>query len=425
MNEDQPGSAFRRSVLNTMPIVLAGSLAAATLGMTGPVFSIDQAPQPVKKPLAAPKPVVVLPAQTDDADPATSGVVDTAAAHAAPASYTVVSGDTVAGIAGRFGLSTASVLALNGLSWKSTIFPGQTLSLSSTSSPAPVTAKPTSAPAAASTHTIARGDTLSSIAKKYGVSTSALLSANGLGLSSIIYPGQSLAIPRGGSAAATPTAMVQAPAAPSAATGGYTIRTGDTLASIAKATGTTVQSLLQANGLSWSSTIYAGKKLTIPGATAVASAAPAVVIETAAKTPFAPTTSLTDEQKHSARTIISVGRQIGASDQAIVIALAAAAQESSLRNIHYGDRDSVGLFQQRPSTGWGTVAQLTDPVHATKLFFGGKTNPNKGFTKGLLDVTNWSGMSVTQAAQAVQYSAYPTAYAKWEAPAREWLRTLG
>jgi hypothetical protein len=107
-----------------------------------------------------------------------------------------------------------------------------------------------------------------------------------------------------------------------------------------------------------------------------------------------------------------------------VIALAAAMQESGLRNLDYGDRDSLGLFQQRPSTGWGTPAQVTDPVYASKLFFGGPSNPNKGKTRGLLDIKGWQSMTVTQAAQAVQISAYPDAYAKWETSARAWLAEL-
>ena len=113
------------------------------------------------------------------------------------------------------------------------------------------------------------------------------------------------------------------------------------------------------------------------------------------------------------------------SDAGIVIALAAAAQESSLRNVQFGDRDSLGLFQQRPSQGWGTPAQVLDPVRATKAFFGGSSNPNTGLTIGLLDIPGWTSMSVTVAAQAVQKSAHPDAYAKWETSARAWLSQLG
>jgi hypothetical protein len=127
----------------------------------------------------------------------------------------------------------------------------------------------------------------------------------------------------------------------------------------------------------------------------------------------------------NAQIIVSVGRSLGVPDYGIIVALAAAAQESDLQNLNYGDRDSVGLFQQRPSAGWGTVAQLTTPSYAARLFFGGPSNPNKGKTRGLLDIPGWQSMTLTQAAQAVQISATPTAYAKWEASARAWYAQLG
>jgi LysM repeat protein len=428
LDADGRGARSRaaRSMLQTVPIMLVGSM-ALSLGMTGPVASVAHDQQPTKKPHAAPRPIALPPTAAAPAPEAAAATVDVAAASRtvlAPSTYTVVSGDTVASIAASFGLSTASVLALNGLSWKSTIFPGQTLSLVA-SSPAP--AAPTSAPraAAAGSYTIARGDTLSSIAGAHGVSTASLLGANGLSWSSIIYPGQVLSLPGGASTASAPAAQRASAPAP-AATGGHVIRSGETIASIARQTGTTVQALLAANGLSMTSTIYAGRTLVVPGASSSApAAAPTTVAATTSVAPLTTGTTLTAEQQQNARVIIRVGRELGVGDQAIVIALAAAAQESSLKNIHHGDRDSLGLFQQRPSTGWGTPAQLTDAAHATKLFFGGRTNPNVGKTRGLLDVRGWSSMSLTDAAQAVQLSAHPTAYAKWEAPARTWLSTLG
>jgi hypothetical protein len=127
----------------------------------------------------------------------------------------------------------------------------------------------------------------------------------------------------------------------------------------------------------------------------------------------------------NARIIIDTARSIGASDHAIVVALATAMQESSLRNLDHGHLDSVGLFQQRPSHGWGTAQQILDPVRSTLAFFGGATNPNAGSTRGLFDISGWESMTVAQAAQAVQVSAYPDAYAKWETSAREWLAQLG
>jgi len=85
------------------------------------------------------------------------------------------------------------------------------------------------------------------------------------------------------------------------------------------------------------------------------------------------------------------------------VALATALQESGLRNLSSGDRDSLGLFQQRPSQGWGTPAQIMDPVYASTSFY-----------QHLLKVPGWQQLTLTQAAQAVQQSGYPTAYAKWQ-----------
>ena len=96
-----------------------------------------------------------------------------------------------------------------------------------------------------------------------------------------------------------------------------------------------------------------------------------------------------------------------------------------MRNIDYGDRDSLGLFQQRPSAGWGTRDQILNAPHAARLFYGGPNNPNKGNTRGLLDIVGWRSMTLTQAAQAVQISAFPDAYAKWETSATSWLAQLG
>jgi peptidoglycan DL-endopeptidase CwlO len=122
---------------------------------------------------------------------------------------------------------------------------------------------------------------------------------------------------------------------------------------------------------------------------------------------------LTEEQRRNAATIIGVAREMGAPPRAWLIALATAMQESTLRNLGYGDRDSLGLFQQRPSQGWGSPAQVTDPIYATRIF-----------VERLLDVPGWEDMPVTVAAQTVQRSAFPEAYAKWEGLAAELVRQL-
>jgi peptidoglycan hydrolase-like protein with peptidoglycan-binding domain len=126
--------------------------------------------------------------------------------------------------------------------------------------------------------------------------------------------------------------------------------------------------------------------------------------------------SLSDDQKQNARTIIGVGKGAGVPEYGWVIALATSMQESTLLNIDYGDRDSLGLFQQRPSQGWGTEAQILDPVKASKAFYGVATHTSN---PGLTDISGWQSMSVTQAAQAVQRSCCPDAYAKWESLARD------
>ncbi|WP_219415189.1 C40 family peptidase [Pseudonocardia nigra] len=122
---------------------------------------------------------------------------------------------------------------------------------------------------------------------------------------------------------------------------------------------------------------------------------------------------LTEEQLRNAATIIAVARDMGAPPRAWLVALATAMQESTLRNIHYGDRDSLGLFQQRPSQGWGSPAEVTDPVYSTRIFI-----------DRLLEVPGWEDMPVTVAAQTVQRSAFPDAYAKWEGLAAELVRQL-
>jgi hypothetical protein len=124
--------------------------------------------------------------------------------------------------------------------------------------------------------------------------------------------------------------------------------------------------------------------------------------------------TLTTEQASSAATIAAVGRARGLPDRAVVIALATAQQESRLRNLDYGDRDSLGLFQQRPSQGWGTEAQVQDPVYAAGIFY-----------DRLVEVPGWDTGRLTEVAQAVQRSGFPEAYQQWEPLATELTAVLG
>jgi cell wall-associated NlpC family hydrolase len=124
-------------------------------------------------------------------------------------------------------------------------------------------------------------------------------------------------------------------------------------------------------------------------------------------------TAINAEQANNAAIIYNVAAGRGLSPKAAIIAIATALQESTLRNLNYGDRDSLGLFQQRPSAGWGTPAQVTDPVYASNKFY-----------DALVAVPGWEGLPVTVAAQRVQRSAFPDAYAKWEDEATAMVATL-
>lgn len=334
-------------------------------------------------------------------------------AHAAE-DHTVQPGDTVTRIAIRNGLQTNDVLAWNGLTHRSTIYPGQVIRLAPPGGPAPAPA-PAAPATAVAEHTVAAGDTIWSISRAHGTTVEAILAANGLKASAVIYPGQKLKL----AGAATPAAATPAPAAapasapaPAASAETHEVAPGDTLWSIARAHGKSVAELLAANGLGEGAIIYPGQKLKLTAA------APA----DAAVQRWA---TLTAEQTANARLIIGVGREIGASDRAIATALATAMVESSLRNVAYGDRDSLGLFQQRPSYGWGTPEQILDPVRATKVFFGGPGDPNGGTTRGLFDIPGWQDKSFGDAAQAVQISAFPERYGQWEQQAYAWLAALG
>lgn len=290
------------------------------------------------------------------------------ATETVPDGYTIVPGDTISEIAGRFGLRTADVLAANGLDWASVIHPGQTIVLAS-AAPSPAAAEepaassstePASAPAATA-RTVTAGDTLWAIATSAGIPLSALLAANGLDASSIIYPGQTLLVPDPGVAASPASAGDATP--------------------------------LEAEPVS--------------------SATP---LETA---------SLDAEQRENARTIIRAGRDLGVSDRGIAIALATAMVESWVRNLDWGDRDSLGLFQQRPSMGWGNTEEVRDPYHAATSFFVGAVDADGATTDGLLDIDGWESMDFGAAAQAVQISAYPDRYGLWEQDAYAWLAALG
>jgi hypothetical protein len=119
------------------------------------------------------------------------------------------------------------------------------------------------------------------------------------------------------------------------------------------------------------------------------------------------------EQSANAATITAIALKRGLPARAATIANATAIQESKLRNIRFGDRDSLGLFQQRPSQGWGTQAQVLDPVHAANKFY-----------DALIKIDGYQTMEITNVAQEVQRSGFPQAYADHEEEGRILASTL-
>lgn len=244
----------------------------------------------------------------------------------------VQAGDTVGDVAARYGLSTASFIALNGLSWRSTLTEGDRLLVRT-----PRDATPPAPPAPERIHHVQAGETLAAVAARHGVGVAALLLANGLSRGAEPLPGTALVLP----------GAVRRP-------------TGDAL-------------------------------------------------------------ELTGDMLANAQAVAQIARALDVPDDGLVIALIAAMQDSSLRNLDFGEDDAVGLFQLRPSLGWGDAADLLDPRRAALAFFRG----GEAGAVGLLGTPGWELMPVGEAAHAVQGLSTPAAYAKWERCARAWAASLG
>lgn len=122
---------------------------------------------------------------------------------------------------------------------------------------------------------------------------------------------------------------------------------------------------------------------------------------------------LAPDQAENVALISAVALRRGLPPRAATIAIAVAMQESKIRNISYGDRDSVGMFQQRPSQGWGSIEQIMDPVYSINAFY-----------NGLIKIADYQNLTITEAGDAVQRSAYPTAYGQHEPMARAFASAL-
>jgi N-acetylmuramoyl-L-alanine amidase len=471
------GTVLKNSFFTGLPILMTGTLTAG-VAATGafPAPEAYAAPAPKASENASIGGLVqdVAERLQNALHPVTHAVVGAIAPHI-PDTYTVQDGDTVETIAATFGLPPAAVLALNGLHVNSAVHEGQVLKLTT----APTKQRAQAPPRVGlSQYVIQSGDTIASVALRFGISETSLKEANELTERATLVAGDVLRIPgtRQVTAPRAIPAIQQAHAQSqsrvvwanlqSGSDGAATGQRGAQLASLATTdagandTDETSEDAFvdpltvdipdapalrvvkppppppppppaaapappKASSSNSSSNQSSSSSSGSSSNSSNASSSPAP-----APAPSPPASGNIvqlrhDWQRDHARTVIRVGRDLGVPDYGIVIALATAMQESSFRNIRTSlDHDSLGLFQQRPHW-WGTPEQLTDPVYATTAFFKGAVGTNGQRSRGLLNISGWQSLPLTVAAQRVQLSAHPDAYAKWEASAWSWLAELG
>lgn len=429
----------QRTLRNGLPLLMTGSLAAG-VGVTDALPAAStSAPNTGQHRSLSEHASGVAWALRQAIHPVSSEATKVFAPHI-PETYTVQAGDTASSIADAYGLPTAVVLGLNGLGWNAVLHEGQVLKLTSSATKQRAVAPPR---LSAQGYVVEPGDTIFSVALRLGVSPDSLLRANHLNESSVLTAGQVISIP--GTRAQTaqrvlhPTPEVRIVAASSPATPAITTEASEETTREDGPSSEVVQDPLSLEILeapeirrqvsapppkSSAPVVLPAPKAPAEEASRPSPSPPAAESAPARGPVSGAITPLNDERRHNAKVIVEVGRSLGVPDYGIVIALATAMQESSLRNINWGDRDSLGLYQQRPSTGWGSADQILDPAYSSRLFYGGPENPNRGKTRGLLDIRGWEGMELTVAAQAVQKSGHPSAYAKWEASAWAWLDEL-
>ena len=400
-----------RVLAGGVPVALAGSIALA----------LSAAPANAAETPSDERMLRALPASTHGA-----GLTLRVAASAIPATYTVRQGDTVSAIATRFGIRTVDLLTLNGLGWRSIIHPGDVLRLTG-AKPAAAPRRlprprrrrhPAPTPCSAVTPSARSRAATGSRSRRCSRRTGWAGRRSSTPGSTLVIPGKAAlaAVPAAAPAAPkAPAAAPAAPAAPAPAAGGsYKVKAGDTISSIASAHGVSVQSVLAANKLGWSSIIYPGQTIAIPGA----ASDPARRTRRRRRQPRrradrqraadrprraragCPRPRHRDRARHRDAGVVAAQPRLGRPG------LARTLPAASEHRVGHGSRG------QRPGTG-------------AKAFYGGSSDPNGSRTRGLLDIPGWQGLSFTQAAQAVQISAYPDAYAQWEKSAWAWLAAVG
>ncbi|MFC0580815.1 LysM peptidoglycan-binding domain-containing protein [Micrococcoides hystricis] len=321
-----------------------------------------------------------------------SSSASSAAPSKSAGTYTVKSGDTLSGIAAKTKTSLSTLLRANGLKSSSIIYPGQKLKLSGSAASAKSSSRPatssSSSSSSSSTYTVKSGDTLSGIAAKTSTSLATLLRANGLKSSSVIYPGQKLKL--SGSASTSTASKASSSTSASTATGGtYTVKSGDTLSGIASRNGISLSTLLSANGLKSTSTIYPGQKLKLSGkaSSSASNTKSSSTVSAASSTQAIPANFLhyvypqqtvaaanknyqtllsmqIPSKAYMESLIISTARQMGVDPK---LALGHAITESHLNHASVSPANAIGVMQVIPSSGqWasemvGRKLNLLDP----------------------------------------------------------------
>lgn len=283
-------------------------------------------------------------------------------ALAADPTVVVRPGDTLTSISKRHDLSIPTLVDLNDLANPNRIYAGQRLRIAS--EPAPAAPKPAAAPAtkpsAPRVHTVTRGQNLTVIARQYGVTIGAIVQANAIRNASRIYAGQRITIP--GAPPTAPRARsarpASAPAAKPASARVHTVSGGENLTTISRHYGVSIAALVQANRIKDASRIYAGQRITIPGA------APAAVPAAASKP--APTgmpasmASLVAKRDAVRRVIVEEAKRHGVP---AAFALAVAWQESGWQQGVVSSAGAVGVMQLMPDTAdWVGEVMLGTPV---------------------------------------------------------------